>query len=84
MANKLLTFENSEIMIEEGCLTRELQEKMIRTGRISTPPKMHYAPPSVKEAFKSLLEEVEKSRKQWEDNLPAGQTIGKVTLNISK
>ena len=84
MANKLLTFENSEQMVVDGFLTREAQAKMIQQGKISTPPKMHYAPPSVKEAFKSLLEEVEKSRKQWEDNLPAGQTIGKVTLNISK
>ena len=81
---KLLTFENSEKMVVDGFLTREAQAKMIQQGKISTPPKMHYAPKQVKEAFDSLLKVVEENRKQWEDNLPAGQTIGKVTLNISK
>ena len=81
---KLLTFENSEKMVVDGFLTREAQAKMIQQGKISTPPKMHYAPTEVKEAFNSLLKIVEKNRIDWENNLPAGQTIGKVTLNISK
>ena len=81
---KLLSFENSNKMVEAGYLTKEAQNKMIREGKISTPPKMHYAPIEIKDAWDVFEAIVDEHKMTWEDNLPEGQTIGKVTINISK
>jgi len=81
---KLLSFENSNKMVEAGYLTKEAQSKMIAEGKISTPPKMHYAPNEIKKAWEKFESVVKENKIAWEDNLPLGQTIGKVTINISK
>jgi len=82
--SKLTSFENSEIMVKSGYITRAIQEKMILNGEVSTPPKMHYAPTEIKKAWEVFESVVNENKTTWEDNLPLGQTIGKVTINISK
>ena len=82
--SKLLSFENSNKMVEAGYLTKDQQNKMIKDGKVSTPPKMHYAPIEIKDAWDTFETIVDENRKLWISNLPEGQTIGKVTINISK
>ena len=79
-----LSYKASQELVDNGYMTKEKQAEGIRNGDITSPPKYEFAPEPVKRAYEALQLAIEENRKDWEDNLPNGSTLGKVTLNISK
>ena len=77
--------------LEASGLDREKVEQMTATavanGIVSASTrvgKLDFAPEEVKEAWKKFETIANENMKDWNDSLPSGQEIAKVSLNCSK